>query len=61
MPKVIGETISAAKTLLESLGLRVAVDTNQLTSKWGIAKVKKVSVTQGNKMRVGDTVTIVSR
>jgi serine/threonine-protein kinase len=61
MPKVIGETISAAKTLLESLGLRVTVDTNQLTSKWGIAKVKKVSVTQGNKMRVGDTVTIVSR
>ncbi len=61
MPKVIGETISAAKTLLESLGLRVTVDTNQLTSKWGIAKVKKVSVTQGNKIRVGDTVTIVSR
>lgn len=61
MPKVIGETISAAKTLLESLGLRVTVDTNQLTSKWGIAKVKKVSVSQGTKLRIGDAVTIISR
>ena len=61
MPKVVGETISAAKTLLESLGLRVLVDTNQLTSKWGIAKVKRASVTQGAKLRVGDTVTIISR
>jgi serine/threonine-protein kinase len=61
MPKVIGETISAAKTLLESLGLRVTVDTNQLTSKWGIAKVKKVSASQGSKLRVGDAVTIISR
>lgn len=61
MPKVVGETISAAKTLLESLGLRVTVDTNQLTSKWGIAKVKKSSATQGAKLRVGDSVTIISR
>jgi serine/threonine-protein kinase len=61
MPKVVGETISAAKTLLESLGLRVTVDTNQLTSKWGIAKVKKVSASQGSKLRVGDAVTIISR
>jgi serine/threonine-protein kinase len=61
MPKVIGETIIAAKTLLESLGLRVTVDTNQLTSKWGIAKVKRASASQGIKLRVGDSVTIVSR
>jgi serine/threonine-protein kinase len=61
MPKVIGETISAAKALLESLGLRVTVDTNQLTSKWGIAKVKKTAVAQGTKLRVGDPVTIISR
>lgn len=61
MPRVVGETISAAKTLLESLGLRVTVDTNQLTSKWGIAKVKKTSVSQGAKLRVGDSVTIISR
>lgn len=61
MPKVVGETISAAKTLLESLQLRVMVDTNQLTSKWGIAKVKKSSVAPGTKLHIGDTVTIISR
>ena len=61
MPKVVGETISAAKTLLESLGIRVIVDTNQLTSRWGIAKVKSASASQGSKLRVGDSVTIISR
>jgi serine/threonine-protein kinase len=61
MPKVVGETISAAKALLERLGLRVVVDTNQLTSKWGIAKVKKVSVAVGAKLHIGDSVTIISR
>lgn len=60
MPKVIGETISASKTLLESLGLRVVVDTNQLSSNWGIAKVKKVSAATGTKLRVGDSVTLIS-
>lgn len=61
MPKVVGETISAAKNALEALGLRVTVDTNQLTSKWGIAKVKKSNVQPGTKLRVGDSVTIISR
>lgn len=61
MPRVVGETISAAKSLLESLGLRVTVDTNQLTSKWGIARVKKTSVAQGARLRVGDSVVIISR
>jgi serine/threonine-protein kinase len=61
MPKVVGETISAAKSLLEGLGLRVTVDTNQLTSKWGIAKVKKSTPVVGTKLRVGDSVTIISR
>lgn len=61
MPKVVGETISAAKTLLEGLGLRVTVDTNQLSSKWGIAKVKKVSDAPGTQLRIGDSVTIISR
>ena len=60
MPKVVGETISASKTVLESLGLRVVVDTNQLSSNWGIAKVKKVSAAAGTKLRVGDTVTLIS-
>jgi serine/threonine-protein kinase len=61
MPRVVGETISAAKKLLEGLGLRVTVDTNQLTSKWGIAKVKRASVAQGTKLKIGDAVTIISR
>jgi serine/threonine-protein kinase len=61
MPKVIGETISAAKALLERLQLHVLVDTNQLTSKWGIAKVKKSSIAPGTKLHIGDTVTIISR
>ena len=60
MPKVVGETISASKTLLESLGLHVVVDTNQLSSNWGIAKVKKVSAAVGTKLRVGDSVTLIS-
>ena len=60
MPRVVGETIRASKALLESLGLVVVVDTNQLSSNWGIAKVKKVSVTPGTQLRVGDSVKISS-
>lgn len=60
MPRVVGETIRASKTLLESLGLVVVVDTNQLSSNWGIAKVKKVSVAPGTKLNVGDSVKLIS-
>ncbi len=60
MPKVIGETISASKFALEQLGLKVVVDTNQLTSRWGIAKVKSASAATGATLRIGDSVTIVS-
>jgi serine/threonine-protein kinase len=61
VPKVVGETIAAAKSALEALGLRVTVDTNQLSSRWGIAKVKSASVKAGTTVRRGDAVTIVSR
>lgn len=61
MPNVIGQTIAAAQTYLKSLGLKVTVDTNQLTSNWGIAKVKKTSTAVGTKLKIGDTVTIISR
>ena len=61
MPKVIGETIAASKLALENLGLVVVVDTNVLTSKWGVAKVKSASVAAGSTLRLGDTVTIISR
>ncbi len=60
MPKVVGETISASKFALEQLGLKVIVDTNQLTSRWGIAKVKSASAAAGATLRIGDSVTIVS-
>jgi serine/threonine-protein kinase len=60
MPKVVGETIRASKSLLESLGLVVVVDTNQLSSNWGVAKVKKVSVVPGVQLRVGDSVKLSS-
>ena len=61
MPTVIGETISASKLALEQLGLRVVVDTNALSSRWGIVKVKSCSAASGSTLRIGDTVTIVAR
>jgi serine/threonine-protein kinase len=61
MPKVVGETIAAASSALKALGLVVVVDTDKLSSQWGIAKVKAASVKAGNKLRRGDRVTIVSR
>ena len=61
MPNVVGETIAAAKTLLENLGLRVVIDTNQLSSNFGIAKVRNQTPTAGSETRVGDSVTIISR
>jgi eukaryotic-like serine/threonine-protein kinase len=61
MPNVVGETIAAAKTLLENLGLRVVIDTNQLSSNFGIAQVRSQRPSTGSELRVGDSVTIVSR
>lgn len=61
MPKVIGETLSAAKTLLEGLGLKVLVNTDQLTANWGIVKVKTVSAPAGSTVRIGDSITISNR
>lgn len=61
LPNVVGETIEAAKTLLENLGLRVVIDTNQLSSNFGIAKVRGQTPSSGSEARVGDSVTIVSR
>ncbi len=61
MPQVVGETISASKLALEQLGLKVIVDTNALSSRWGIVKVKSCSAAAGSQLRIGDTVTIVAR
>jgi len=61
MPRVVGETIAAAQSLLQAIGLRVVIDTNKLQSQYGIAKVKKVSVAPGVTLHKGDSVTIISR
>ncbi|CAB4893410.1 unannotated protein [freshwater metagenome] len=61
MPSTVGETIAAAKALLENLGLLVVVDTNQLSGNFGIAKVKSQSPQAGSEVRVGESVTIISR
>jgi serine/threonine-protein kinase len=61
MPNTVGETIAAAKALLEILELLVVIDTNQLSSNFGIAKVKRQSPEAGSEIRVGDSVTIISR
>ncbi|MEY4390776.1 MAG: hypothetical protein RLZZ400_519, partial [Actinomycetota bacterium] len=61
MPKVIGETIAAAQSLLQSIGLRVVIDTNKLQSQYGIAKVNGVSIAPGTIINRGSTVTIRSR
>jgi len=60
MPQVVGETISASKLALEQLGLKVIVDTNALSSRWGIVKVKSCSAAAGSQLRIGDSVTIVA-
>jgi serine/threonine-protein kinase len=61
MPQVVGETLSAAQNLLTELGLTVIVDTNQLQSKWGVAKVKRTSQLAGAQLKAGDQVTIYSK
>jgi serine/threonine protein kinase len=61
MPKVVGETVLAAKALLEAAGLTVIVNTDQLQSKWGIAKVKRASEVVGAKLKAGNSVTISTK
>jgi serine/threonine protein kinase/beta-lactam-binding protein with PASTA domain len=61
MPSVVGETVLAAKALLESAGLKVIVNTDQLQSKWGIAKVKRASEAVGAKLKAGYSVTISTK
>ncbi len=61
MPKVKGETILAAQALLESLGLKVVIDTKWLSKDYGIKKVTGVSENVGATLKVGSSVTIRSR
>lgn len=61
VPNMVGQTILAAKASLESIGLKVVVNTDQLTTRWGIVKIKKQSATAGTQLRVGDSITISSK
>jgi len=61
MPRVTGETILAAKSLLESLGLKVVIDTKWLTKDYGIKRVTGASEKVGATLKVGQTVIIRSR
>lgn len=61
VPNMVGQTVLAAKTALEALGLSVVVNTDQLTTRWGIVKVKKQSVAANTQLRVGDSVTISTK
>ena len=61
VPNMIGQTILAAKSALETLGFEVIVNTDQLTTKWGIVKVKKQSAAAGTQLRVGDSITISTK
>lgn len=61
MPNVVGETVAAAQNALKSLGLLVTVDTDQLSSRFGVVKVTKQNPAASSRVRVGTQVTIFTR
>lgn len=61
VPNMVGQTVLAAKAALESLGLRVIVNTDQLTTRWGVVAIKRQSAAAGTKLRVGDSITISTK
>lgn len=61
MPNVVGETVAAAENALKALGLNVAIDTDQLRSRFGVVKVTRQNPAASSKVRVGTTVTIYTR
>jgi serine/threonine protein kinase/beta-lactam-binding protein with PASTA domain len=61
MPNVVGETVLAARNALQALGLTVEIDTDQLSSRYGIVKVTKQTPTASTRVRVGSEVTISTR
>ena len=61
MPNMIGQTVLAGKSALEALGLRVIVNTDQLTTKWGVVAIKRQSSAAGTQVRVGDSITISTK
>jgi serine/threonine-protein kinase len=61
MPNVVGETVAAATNALQALGLNVQVDTDQLSSRFGVVKVTRQSPAASSRVRVGTQVTIFTR
>jgi serine/threonine-protein kinase len=61
MPNVVGETVAAAKNALEALGLRVQIDTDQLSTRFGVVKVTRQNPVASSRVRVGSQVTIFTR
>jgi eukaryotic-like serine/threonine-protein kinase len=53
LPNVVGETVAAAKNALESLGLTVLLDTDQLSSRFGVVKVTRQNPAASSRVRVG--------
>lgn len=61
MPNVVGESVAAAENALKALGLLVTVDTDQLSSRFGVVKVTKQNPAASSRVRVGSQVTIYTR
>ena len=61
MPNVVGETVAAARNALQTLGLTVQIDTDQLSTRFGVVKVTRQSPSASSRVRVGAQVTIYTR
>lgn len=61
VPNMIGQTVLAGKAALEALGLKVIVNTDQLTTRWGVVAIKRQSAAAGTQLRVGDSITISTK
>ncbi len=61
LPNFVGESVAAAKNALQALGLDVKVDTDQLSSNFGVVKVVRQNPAASQKVRVGSSVTIYTR
>ena len=61
VPNMIGQTVLAGKAALEGLGLKVIVNTDQLTTRWGVVAIKRQSAAAGTQLRAGDSITISTK
>ena len=61
MPNVVGETVAAARNALQALGLTVQIDTDQLSTRFGVVKVTRQNPAASSRVRVGTQVTIYTR